>query len=347
MTEPGSVKWRAWLGSRHKWIRVFMAVTVLVVLAGVIGTYKARHVIYRQVLLAHIAYSIPDQSTDGDLAIALLNVTLESAPGMPKGVVGDNAAGTFIRGWSFCDGVAMAYVQLLERRGLEGQLLFLRWEDGGSPHSVATVKVDGKWRGMDVYYGTYSLTVDGSLATPEEIASGQAPVTWDPANPPTNLSIVEKEIWPELFMYSTPFYQTGFPGRARSLLRTVAGWGARVAPNLIQDLYLLTPPPVYGDSGGTEWEEWSDDGDKALWRARNYDLFDRTEKARAEYKKVIGSASDRKDEASYFLEDGRHWSGHPAMATTDAFGTRTRHFAYDGRPLPTGWCSPSSGRVLA
>ena len=93
MTEPGSVKWRTWLGSRHKWIRVFVAVTVLVVLAGVIGAYKTRHVIYRQVLLAHIAYSIPDQSTDGDLAIALLDATLESAPGRPKGVVDDNAAG--------------------------------------------------------------------------------------------------------------------------------------------------------------------------------------------------------------------------------------------------------------
>jgi hypothetical protein len=262
------------------------------------------------------------------LAIALLDVTLESAPGMPKVVIDDHASGTFIRGWGFCDSVAMAYVQLLEHRGLEGQLLFLKRADGVSPHSVATVKVDGRWRVIDVQHGTYSLTADGSLATAEEIASGEAPMTRGP---------VVGQYDKELFLYSTPFYQSSYRGWARSLLRTVAGWGARIAPNLIQDLYLATPPEVYYlDSGDTEWEDWSDDGDKALWRARNYDLFGRAERAQTEYEKVIDSASDRKDEARYFLEDGRHWSGRRAMAA-NRFGTSTMDFAYDGRPVPTGW----------
>ncbi len=331
------VKQRNWFGSRHKSIQVLVAVSVLVVLAGVIGVYKARHVIYRQVLLAQIAYSVPEQNTDGDLAIALLEATIQAAPAKPKVVIDDDPAGTLTRGWGYCDSVAMAYVQLLERRGLEGQLVFLRREDGLSPHTVATVNLDGTWRVMDVSYGTYSLTTDGTLASAKEIASGQAPVTWDPADPPHNLPIEEKETWKDSFKYSTLFYQTRNPGLSRSLLRTVAGWGARIAPNLIQDLYLLTPPPAHGTPyADTTWEDWSGDGSKALWRARNYDLFGRTKKAHTEYKKAIESDSDRKDEAIYFLEDGRHWSGHSAMAANE-FGTNTKHFAGDGQPLPTGW----------
>ena len=74
-------------------------------------------------------------------------------------------------------------------------------------------------------------------------------------------------------------------------------------PDLVQDIYLMTPPPTYVDTSGAVWEDWSDDGDVDFWRARNYEIFGRIDQARASYERVVALRNHHVEASLEFLQD--------------------------------------------
>ena len=276
---------------------VAACLTVLMLATLVAALVVERHAAYRQIALQNVADRVPSAPRDEARALALFDEILRVGSLDPgDAVIDDDPAGTLIRGWGFCDSIAMAFVQVAERLDLEGQLVFLKDPDtGSSPHTVATLKLDGEWRVFDVLYRAVSRDPDGSLATMQDVASGRAPIT---------SSLVQAE-W---FEKPTVFYQTRPAdslrshgrGIAREAVALLPSWGMRLA----QDAYLRSSPPTYVETNGEVWEDWQDASDLDYWRARNYDVFGRTDEAEASYKRLMDRApsSRHADSARTFLE---------------------------------------------
>jgi hypothetical protein len=262
---------------------------VLAAVVAVLG-YLERHTIYRQVMLAVVADAASDTSDPEHQALEVLGEVRQIAPLAPSVVIDDDPAATLVRGWGWCDAMSMSYVQILERLGLRGRLLFLWNESGQSPHTVASVYLNGDWRLIDPQTGVVPRTAVGEIATVDDIASGAAPITGD--------WLVPADYGRASVFYESPESRID----PRGLLRVVAGWTASIAPHLVQDLYLLTPPPTFVDTSDQVWEDWSDPADRAYWRARNYDVFGRDQKAAEAYQLAIRQGSTHAAAAQLFLQ---------------------------------------------
>lgn len=75
---------------------------------------------------------------------------LERHPYIP--VIDDNFLNIYKRGFGFCDQGAHVYATMMHWLGFETKLLMLRKEDGVSPHTVAVVKVKGKFMVVDTSF---------------------------------------------------------------------------------------------------------------------------------------------------------------------------------------------------
>lgn len=75
---------------------------------------------------------------------------IERYPYMP--VIDDNFLNIYKRGFGYCDQSANVYATMMHWLGFETKLLKLRREDGISPHTVAVVKVKGKFIVVDTTY---------------------------------------------------------------------------------------------------------------------------------------------------------------------------------------------------
>jgi hypothetical protein len=263
-----------------------------VALGAVVATlFVNRHAVYRQVALQHVADQVAAGRDAESQALVLFDEILRIG-GLDPGdvVIDDDPVGTLIRGWGYCDSIAMAFVQVAERIGFEGQLVFLQDPDTGtSPHTVATLKIDGEWRVFDVLYRGVSRGSDGSLSTVEDVASGRAPTT----SPSVEAAWFEKVA---IFYQTRPAETMRDRGKtmARQAVTLLPSWAMRLA----QDAYLLGAPPTYTETNGQLWEDWQDDLDLDYWKARNYDMFGRLDRARPLYERLVGQAPISRHAAS-------------------------------------------------
>lgn len=265
---------------------------VAILAAGVAGLYLKREAVYRQILLAQVADLATDAEDPEQQALDVLDHIRQMAPLRPSEVIDDDPAATLVRGWGYCDSLAMSYVQVLERIGLRGRLLFLWDEQGTSPHTVAAVWLDSEWRIIDAQTGVVPRTESAEIASAADIAAGSASVTGGWVEP--------GDYGRATVVYETP----GEHGLARRAARAGAEAVAAVASTLAQDLYLATSPPTYTSNDGKVWEDWTDPGDKAYWRARHYALFGRDADAADAYRAALSSPSDRSGDAEFFLGHG-------------------------------------------
>jgi hypothetical protein len=277
------------LGNRRA-AAAFLVVSVA--LGAVVATLiVSRHAAYRQVALQQVADQVAVGSNAEVQALNLFDEILRIGSLDPGDAVIDNdPAGTLIRGWGYCDSIAMAFVQVAERMGFEGQLVFL--EDVAtdtSPHTVATLKIDDEWRVFDVLYRAVSRDSGGTLATMADIASSKAPVT----------SPRVEATW---FADATVFYQTRPAKTVRDRGKAVARRAVALLPSwamrLAQDAYLLGAPPTYVETNGEVWEDWQEAADLDYWKARNYDMFGRLDRARPLYERLVGQAPTSSHAAS-------------------------------------------------
>lgn len=111
---------------------------------------------------------VSGQSTELGKATALINwVQLHVRPqtSAPTTVITDDYVNIIKRGWGFCDQMAHVFATMATYVGLEATQLQLFKNDGVSPHTLAMVKIDGKWRIASTWRGVIPLNFKGEPYT--------------------------------------------------------------------------------------------------------------------------------------------------------------------------------------
>jgi len=92
---------------------------------------------------------VEGQTTELGKAEALIDwVQLHVRPqtSAPTTIITDDYVNIIKRGWGYCDQMAHVFATMATYVGLEAEQLQLFSDDGSSPHTLAMVKIDGKWR---------------------------------------------------------------------------------------------------------------------------------------------------------------------------------------------------------
>jgi hypothetical protein len=83
----------------------------------------------------------------------------------PTTVITDDYVNIIKRGWGYCDQMAHVFATMATFVGLEAKQLQLFRDDGVSPHTLAMVKIDGKWRIASTWRGVIPLNAEGEPYT--------------------------------------------------------------------------------------------------------------------------------------------------------------------------------------
>ena len=99
---------------------------------------------------------VEGQTTELGKAEALIDwVQLHVRPqtSAPTTLITDDYVNIIKRGWGYCDQMAHVFATMATYVGLEARQLQLFSDDGSSPHTLAMVKIDGKWRIASTWRG--------------------------------------------------------------------------------------------------------------------------------------------------------------------------------------------------
>lgn len=191
-----------------------------------------------------------------------------------------------LSGIGWCDQQARVFMNLAASSGITTRLLFLRFNPGGSPHSVAEALLpDGRWVIVDPYYNLDLLNKDGNPA-------GQADIKADPAILSDNERVKRRSRfearWAKnvyLSIYSnTPDYIVTSHGMKFDFLRPVPVTLLRPFANIIQNRYLNRMRPRI-----------EKEYDFRFIKARSYQLLGYYADSDKLYKEVIENPHDIRD----------------------------------------------------
>lgn len=263
------------------------------------------HRLYRALLYPVVSERVTQGATSTTDALQRLNefvyLNVRTWPDTP--VIDDSAADTLIRGFGYCDPVALAFIRLGAEIDVPGRMLFLRQADGSSPHTVAEELLDGRWRVFDTLYGLVPHKGDGTIATPEDLTTRPGLLAQETTR--------EDPSWyRDAEPVSLQDSDSGLPGSLGALLDETVKHTPRWLVNRLQDLYLMLPPPTYhvtrGDTvnpDGAVFEDYSAPDGQLYFAARNYQIFLRPGKARHAYRRLLARypTSQYADDALYHL----------------------------------------------
>jgi hypothetical protein len=111
---------------------------------------------------------VEEQTTELGKAEALIDwVQLHVRPqtSAPTTVITDDYVNIIKRGWGYCDQMAHVFATMATYVGLEAVQLQLFSDDGSSPHTLAMVKIDGKWRIASIWRGVIPKNSKGEPFT--------------------------------------------------------------------------------------------------------------------------------------------------------------------------------------
>jgi hypothetical protein len=111
---------------------------------------------------------VEDQTTELGKAQALVDwVQLHVRPqtSAPTTVITDDYVNIIKRGWGYCDQMAHVFATMATYVGLDAKQLQLFKDNGESPHTLAMVKIDGKWRIASTWRGVIPLNAQGEPYT--------------------------------------------------------------------------------------------------------------------------------------------------------------------------------------
>ena len=111
---------------------------------------------------------VEDQTTELGKAQALIDwVQLHVRPqtSAPTTVITDDYVNIIKRGWGYCDQMAHVFATMATYVGLDAKQLQLFKDNGESPHTLAMVKVDGKWRIASTWRGVIPKNAKGEPYT--------------------------------------------------------------------------------------------------------------------------------------------------------------------------------------
>jgi hypothetical protein len=111
---------------------------------------------------------VEGQSTELGKAQTLIDwvqLHVQPSTSAPTTVITDDYVNIIKRGWGYCDQMAHVFATMATYVGLEAQQLQLYRNDGVSPHTLAMVKIDGKWRIASTWRGVIPLNAKGEPYT--------------------------------------------------------------------------------------------------------------------------------------------------------------------------------------
>lgn len=204
-----------------------------------------------------------------------------------------------VEGVGWCDYQAKVLCMLLAAAGLHARYDFLKDQDGASPHTIAEVRLRGKWRAIDPFFDLNYLDAAGEWAglesvTPELVTRLPDVSLIKQVNEPLyrNISDVAQRTLP---LRHNPQRSDDFLGEKHifdfAAATYVKLFGERFA-NSYQDAYLKRYLPTISDPVDRRWQE-----------ARNYHLYQRREKAEPLYRAILTdpSASKYHERSTLFL----------------------------------------------
>ena len=248
---------------------------LVVLAASLLLGAGARHHLYYDMLYSVVArHAIADASTDVERVDALSQYTFSNVH-LPTAPLIDNdgpPAETLLGGYGYCDQQVRLFMALAQKVGLSTREVFLLDTDTGtSPHTVAEAQEDSRWGLVDVFYGYTPKRHDGSPATLAEVVARNDPII--------------RMVGLKLAYYEHTRVQLQMDGDG--VWRFV--WQLLPEPmlNLIQDVYLLMPPPNIPVQSGFSPID-APDG-RLYWSGRNFQLFGRSERATAAFQKLLAS----------------------------------------------------------
>lgn len=287
---------------RRLWLAVGAAFVALLVGVTLVGFWAIqashRHGIYYRLLYMVVAKNVtagasnPQEQIDRLLNYVSLNVrTPDDAPLDENGP----PAESLIWGYGYSDQQVRLFMKLALEKNLPSRETFLiRPADGSSPHTVAEVQQAGRWNLVEVEYGYAARLADGSPATIAEVLSGSSDYLRRQA---------DIGLQPSDYQDARPALQS-LPGKLTALTRLVAKLMPQSLADRIQDAYLRLPPPdIPRPEGFSRFQGFSTPDGVLYWWARNYQLFDRTALATAEYQDLLARYpnSSYANDARYYL----------------------------------------------
>ena len=111
---------------------------------------------------------VEGQTTELGKAEAIIDwVQLHVRPqtSAPTTFITDDYVNIIKRGWGYCDQMAHVFATMATYVGLEAEQLQLFSDDGSSPHTLAMVKIDGKWRIASTWRGVIPKNSKGEPYT--------------------------------------------------------------------------------------------------------------------------------------------------------------------------------------
>lgn len=196
----------------------------------------------RMRLLSQVARRVTrEEKTEKDKVQSLVDWVIRNIRPTPDEVDGDAPAdpwGILMRGYGVCDRGAWVLVSLAQQVKLHAHIVYLRNPDDpnlASPHTLATVQVDGQWILCDTYAGFILRDGEGKFLTLEDILDR------DDVLQPALAESPEYPLHPRLFEKAM-IYLTFFPGAIlprmsllQQLFREELGDSADI-PLVFQDL---------------------------------------------------------------------------------------------------------------
>jgi hypothetical protein len=111
---------------------------------------------------------VEGQTTELGKAEALIDwvqLHVRSQTSAPTTVITDDYVNVIKRGWGYCDQMAHVFATMATYVGLEAEQLQLFSDDGSSPHTLAMVKIEGKWRIASTWRGVIPKNSKGQPYT--------------------------------------------------------------------------------------------------------------------------------------------------------------------------------------
>jgi hypothetical protein len=253
-----------------------------------------RHSLYRNFLYSVVAHRVTGSTAlTGSQAVAVERlhefVYLNVRTPYPW-LIYDSPADVLIRGFGYCDQAVLVFIHLLDQIGVSGRQTLLRRDDGVSPHTVSEVFLGGEWRVFDTLYGFVPRRPDGQAAAAVDFRSM-----------PELLKVSRTS--PEWYRNAEVAVTLGSGGSRFERIYGPAALIPDALTDVVQDLYLLLPPPAYTTTTGEVVEDYRNPDGRLFFKARNFHLFLRAQKAEAAYEELLRRypSSSYADDALYQL----------------------------------------------
>ena len=265
-----------------------LAVALVIALSAVWTSFRRQEKLehfYERVVFQVIADRVTQGAPDAQSALVRILDYVHPRVVLPSNdrPVGDVepleilAAG---RGW--CDQSANVFAQMVRTLPLDVRLVFLRTENGRSPHSIAEVYLDGQWRVVDPFVGMPIFSRDGKLATRREIGE----------DPDLLSDIPNKEQMASWYKQEPILFNT-WHGKRKAWLDHCPKPVRKTLLCAIQEFYFQLPIATRGLSPEQ----------RLLKRARHYTFLRRTRAAERLFNRLRAQSKDEsvRQDAGYFL----------------------------------------------